>query len=163
MSSRQIEPKLFDLLQDVGQLIEKTINESKDEKAKLMILEIRDRLTVFCKNFFIQFFYGGYGYIIDGINATTMNKIKTFFLYKLDVPTKMIEILSSYVDISMDIMGDPYTGETRKSKELYCCFLPDLFKAFKEEANGVIDNFAKVVQKMDETLEKIEDTCKRLN
>jgi hypothetical protein len=163
MRSRQIEPKLFDFLQDVGQLIEKTINESKDEKAKLMILEIRDKLTVFCKNFFIQFFYGGYGYVIDGINATTMNKIKAFFSYRLDVPPKMIKLLSKYVDINIDIMGDPYTEKTRTSKELYCYFLPDLFVAFKEEVNEVIDNFAQVAQKMDETLGKIEDICKRLD
>jgi len=163
MNSRRIELNLFDLLQDIDSLIERMINQNKDEKAKLIILEIRDKLTVFCKNFLIQFFYGGYGYVIDGINTTTMAKINNFFFNKLDVPTKMIEILSKYICIHMDIMGDPYTEEILTSKELYCCFLPDMFKAFKEEGVVVIDNFSKVVQKVNETLVKINDICKKLD
>lgn len=161
MSSGQIETKLFELLKDVGQLIEKTAEESKDKNAQLVILEIRDKLTVFCKNFFIQFFYGGYGYRIDGINYDTMKKINDFFSFRSNVPTRMIETLSKYVYIHVDIMGDPYTKETLTSKKLYCHFLPDLFGAFKEDGLGVIDNFAEVVPKMDETLRKIEATCKK--
>jgi hypothetical protein len=163
MNSGRIEATLFDLLHDIGSLIEKTTDQSGNEKVKLTILEIRDKLTSFCKNFLIQFFHSGYGYMIDGMNTTTMGKINEFFSYMQEPPTAMIRVLSEYIIIHMDIMGDPYTEETRVSKRLYCSFLPVMFKAFEEEGCGVIDNFAEVVQKIDETLVKINDTCKNLD
>jgi len=163
MSLRRIEPKLFDLLEEIGPLIEKTTDKSKDKETKLVILRIRDNLTVFCKNFLIQFFHSGYEYVIDGINALTKEKIDDFFLFRTDLPAEMVRILSEYTSVHMDVMGDPYIEETEESTKLYCSFIPEMFKAFKEEGEGVIDNFAEVVEKIDETLAKINGTCKKLN
>lgn len=161
-SSRRIEPGLFDLLENIGPLIEKTISENKDAKSGLSILDIRDKLTVFCKNFLIQFFYSGYGYLIDGINPTTMDKLNQFFLYKLNRPTKMIDVVPKYIQIHTDIMGDPYTREIRTSKKLYCHFIPELFEAFREEGREIINNFDEVAEKIDRTLENIEESCRRM-
>jgi hypothetical protein len=163
MNSRRIEPKLFELLEEIGPLIEKTTDQSKDEKARLAILRIRDNLTSFCKNFLIQFFHSGYGYMIDGMNAITTEKANDFFLFRVDRPTEMMRILSEYTLIHIDVMGDPYIEETKESRKLYCRFIPEMFKAFMQEGSGVIDNFAEVVDKMNETLAKVNDTCKRLN
>jgi len=162
MSSKRIELGLFDLLKDIGMLMEKAISQNKDDKSSLPILEIRDKLTVFCKNFLIQFFYVGYGYLIDGINATTMNKLEGFFAFNPDRPTKMIDIMSEYVGIHMDVMGDPYTREIRMSKKLYCSFLSKLFGVFEKEGEGIIDNFEEITEKIKRTMKIIEETCKRI-
>ena len=161
-SNRKIELGLLDLLKDIGPLMERTISQNRDPKSSLTILNIRDKLTVFCKNFLIQFFYSGYGYLIDGINTTTMGKLNNFFSFNLDKPTKMIDIVSEYVKIHTDIMGDPYTREIRMSKKLYCSFLPELFEAFQKEGKEIIDNFEEVTEKIKRTMRVIEETCGRI-
>jgi len=161
-SNRKIELGLFDLLKDIGPLMERTASQNKDAKSSLTILDIRDKLTVFCKNFLIQFFYVGYGYLIDGINTTTMKKIEKFFSFNLDKPPKMIDMVSKYIKIHTDIMADPYTREIRISKKLYCSFLPELFGTFQKEAKEVIYNFEEVTEKIMRTMTDIEETCGRI-
>lgn len=162
-SEHRIEPSLFDLLTDVGPIIERIRSKQQiNNKDLLDILKIRDNLTVFCKNFLIQFFYNSFGLLIDGININTMHKVNKFFKelsFWKQKPRKMIRILSLYTEIHRDIMGDPYTRKIQVSTRLYCSFLPQLFEAFQEEANGIIDNFEEVMAKINETLKIIQKTC----
>jgi len=172
---KRIELGLFDLLIDVGPIVNEIAGkEAVDEKRAFAITKARDKLLTFVKNFLIQFFYVGYGFLMRGFHPDTITGLQKFFqptarpdttdkliVDRQLVPSKMIEALVEYVEIEKDAMGDPYTREVRHLRKLYCEFLPRLFDAFREDGSGTIDNYSAILEKINQALTDIQAVCSR--
>jgi len=149
-SDKLIQPKLFTLLAEIKPLLIK-ISDGNELKP-LQIRKVRDNIIAFIGNFFIQFFKEGYGYQIEGFNDSTIKEMKKYFLGKT-TPIKMIDQVENYLINSKDIMGNPYTRETRELKMIYDSFLPSLYNTFKT-------NYQKVITNHDEIESRFRDFLK---
>ena len=164
MKSKRIKPELFSLLDDVGlKIAQISFIEEKKRRDILTIIEVRDKLVTFVKNFLLQYFYEGHNFTIESININIINKLNDYNYYPKPKPNHLIQIISQYIDIYKEIMGDPYTRAIRESKKVFCEFLPQLFEAFKIDASRVINNYEEIMGKINKTMEIIKKTCLSIN
>src|SRR6266571_2639470 len=116
MSSRRIQIELFKRLNRVGGLDRSAIfrdieseYEERDDEEVVAITRATDDLVGFVRNFFIQFFYEGYNFEIDGFNEETSDELEGFFEdgprpgprppEGLPKPELMLEQFQDYLDL----------------------------------------------------------------
>ncbi|SRR6266571_2671100 len=168
-STSEINLGLFALL-EYAPLHEMIAGKKQDDKKQAIALTVAgDNLFVFIKNFFIQLFFEGYGFVILGFHTAMLLELEQLFrrqslqASKIGkeylIPNEMIEAINEYLRIDRDVVAGPYTKEVGPLKGLYCSFLPRLFEAFNRDGISAIKNYSDVKRRIDETLKVINRVC----
>jgi len=158
--NHEMQIKLFNLLTEIEPLLEKFfIDKDKIDLDLLLIIKIRDNLSTFSKNFFIQFFSYGYDFLIEGINETVLKKLINFNPYPKRKPKGMIECFSTFIKINRDLLEDRYSRKLKIAPQFYCKFLPQLFDIFKKEGKGIILNYNEIMRVIETTMQNIKKIC----
>lgn len=164
---KTIEPHLFDLLDEVACLLSNSSLDEEDEddedlriqKEILRIHKIENRLEDFIENFLLQFFRNSYGLNIDGVNYSSLTKIKRHFRLRFwSSPKEMVKIFEKAIEVKEDIAVAVYLSPPREKDlvDAYNKFTREMLNAFKKEGRE-IENYNNVVIRINRTLELMSE------
>ena len=132
------------------------------------IARATDDTVAFVRNFFLQFFFEGYNFEIDGFNEDTISYLDGHFEDRiqshgpspgLEKPEEMINQLEEYVDLDQEVIEGEYSDDPISLKTLYCRFLPGLFHAFELDGTRPIANYHEVMSRIRQELSIIRKRC----
>jgi len=159
---REIKLELFDLFAEIDDAVVEMIKMPQlgetvsDPQRLLKLVKVRHYLTTFTRNFMIQFFYA-HGVVLKGFYPERLDEIKKKRLRRK--PSQMIGLLAEYMHIDNDVVGNPYVRASEDLKELYCTFLPKLFKVFRAEGSHAITNYKEVISRSESISTSIARNC----
>jgi hypothetical protein len=149
-------------------LIDPETDEVEDEDRDA-IARATDDAVQFVRNFFIQFFFEGYDFEIDGFNEETLDDLEDYFRNRrgarrrppqdLPRPDTMISAFERYLDLDDEVIEGEYSEDPVSLRALYCSFLPSLFTAFERNGRAPVTNYVIILSRITVARRKLQQKC----
>jgi len=160
--ANEIEISLFNLLDEVSQILKANKNVEDADELVLNFHKIENNIETFLENFFLQFFSNGFELEIEGITEEALSQIESHFsdFRKTEIPKNVIDSFKDAIDILIDIETAVYLDPPRDEDlyEAYLTFLPKLFESYKKDEAVLrdrIENYGAIKVRMEGILTMI--------